>query len=181
MSNTTQAEPLTATEEAMADIYRKQKARKTILRWICFFAAVGIIIWGFSPWYSIKINGVKSIEGTLFILDKTMMPKHGEIAYFYPPKGNLYPEQMQFGKYVAGSPGDVVTIEDRKFFINGHYIGYAFPSTTSGEPLEMSEPGVIPAGYYFMWGEHEQSYDSRYADIGWIHESSIVGRLHRIF
>lgn len=181
MGNETATPPLTASEEAMVEMYRKQKGRKTILRWICFLAAIGLLLWGASPWYTIKINGVKSIEGTLFILDKTTMPKHGEIAYFYPPEGNLYPEQMQFGKYIAGSPGDVVTIKDRNFYINDHFIGYAFPHTTGGIPLEMSEPGVIPDGYYFMWGEHEQSYDSRYADIGWIPENSIVGTLHRIF
>ena len=181
MSDRTHGQPLIAMEGTMAESYRRHKARKTIVRWIVFFMAIGMIIWLLSPWYSIKINGVKSIKGTLFILDKTVMPKQGEIAYFYPPKGNLYPENMQFGKYIAGSSGDVVTIEDRHFFINGHSIGYAFSNATSGKPLEMSEPGVIPEGYYFMWGEHEQSYDSRYADIGWIDEGSIVGRLHRIF
>lgn len=180
MGNVVSTQPLTASEAAMAEMYRKQKARKTIVRWACFIAAIGLIIWGASPWYSIKLNGVESIKGTLFILDKTVRPKHGEIAYFHPPS-NLYPAEMDFGKYIAGSPGDVVTIEDRKFFINGHYIGYAYEHTTGGKPLEMSAPGVIPEGYYFMWGEHEQSYDSRYADIGWIPESSIIGRLHRIF
>ena len=172
---------LTATEEAMAEAYRINKGRKKILRWLCFIAAIILIFWALSPFGQFAINGVKSLDGFLYFVEKGAKPVHGEIAAFYPPNGNLYPDEMWFGKIIAGSAGDVVTIENRSFYINGHYIGDAKESSTGGIPLEMSSPGVIPVGYYFMWTPHEGSYDSRYEDINWIHETRIFGRMHRIF
>jgi conjugal transfer pilin signal peptidase TrbI len=180
MGNFVTTQSLTATEAAMAEIYRKKKARKTIVRWASFFAAIILLLWGLSPLGHFAINGVKSIKGTIFFVVKGQTPMHGDIAAFYPPKGNLYPDEMWFGKYVAGMAGDEVSVDGRDFYINGHFIGHAKPFSSSGIPLEMSSPGVIPGGYYFMWTDHEDSYDSRYADIDLIHQKNVFGRMYRI-
>jgi len=181
MSKTTPNETLTATEFAITEMYRKKKARKSIFRWASFFSAIILIAWGISPFGQFAINGVKSIDGLLFFVVKGEIPKRGDIAAFYPPRGNLYPDGMWFGKYVAGMGGDVVTLEDRNFYINNHFIGRAKPVSSGGVHLKMSSPGVIPEGYYFMWTDNEDSYDSRYADIDWIPASSVIGRMYRIF
>jgi len=160
---------------------QRQRARLTILRWASAFAALLIIAWGISPSATLAVNATNSIDGTLFLLVKGVFPKPGEVAAFHPPSGNLYPDGMWFGKYIVGYPGDVVTIVNRSFYINGQFIGTAKVYSTSGIPMEMSSAGVIPAKHYFMWTAHEDSYDSRYKDINWIPESRIFGRVVRIF
>jgi conjugal transfer pilin signal peptidase TrbI len=160
---------------------QRQRGRLIILRWACAIAALGLIYWAISPFASFALNATDSIDGTLFYVVKGQFPQHGEIAAFHPPKGNLYPDEMWFGKYIVGYPGDVVTIVNRSFYINGRFIGTAKEYSTTGKKMEMSSAGVISAKHYFMWTAHENSYDSRYNDINWIPESSIFGRVTRIF
>lgn len=171
----------TLTEVAMAENFRKRKARITILRWCCSLSAIVIILWGLSPLGQFAIQGTDSVEGTLFFLLKNKEVKRGDIAAFYPPDNQYYKNTRWFGKYVAGMPGDVVTVYGREFYINGQYMGHAQEQSKTGEVLSMSEPGRIPDEYYFMWTPHERSYDSRYADIDLIHKSNIVGAMYKIF
>lgn len=74
-----------------------------------------------------------------------------------------------------GIPGDEVTREDNRFYINGEYIGTTKYRSRTGEPLRPGPIGVIPDGHYFVWTPHPDSYDSRYEDIGWISKDRIIG------
>jgi len=173
-------QPLTATEMTLADAYRKSKARKIIFRFACVIGAIVLVIWGVSPWGYIAFNTTNSIDGYVFFVRTDLRPDYRQIAAFHPPKNKHYHEKMWFGKYVVGMGGDEVAVEGRQFYINGTYIGTAKEFARNGNPLTMSTPGVIPQGYYFMWTDHESSYDSRYSDIGWIHESDIFGRVYKL-
>lgn len=160
---------------------RLTKARRTIARWLCGIAAIILMNFVISPFGQFAYNGTPSMDGTLFFVFKNQFPSKGEIAAFHPPYDNLYPDAMWFGKYIVGIPGDLVSIEGRDFYINGRYIGTAKKYSSGGKKMEMSSPGVIPEGYYFVWTNHENSYDSRYADIGWIPRTNIFGRMRRIY
>ena len=103
----------------------------------------------------------------------------GEVVAFRPPPNRFYPERMVFVKKVLGLPGDRVTRTGRDFFINGTYVATAKWRARSGEPLSPGPVGVIPAGAYFLWTPHPDSYDSRYEDIGWIPAERLVGRARR--
>lgn len=171
----------TLTELAIAEKFRKQKARKKIFRWFCAISAIVIVLWGISPLGQFMIKGTDSIDGVLFFVVKGADVKHGDLAAFYPPKNRYYPDGQWFGKYVAGMAGDEVTVEGRDFYINGRYIGTAKETSRTGDVLVMSNPGIIPEDYYFMWTAHERSYDSRYEEINLIHKSNIAGKMYRIF
>lgn len=145
----------------------------------CFF--ISVLLWSLSPYLIIGINGTSSIDGLVFVVNKHRFPKKREIAAFYPPVGNLYSDHIWFGKYIIGVGGDTVTIKGRDFYINDLFIGAAKEYTTMGKKLEMSNSGVIPNDYYFMWTKHENSYDSRYQDINWIHKSSVFGTVYHVF
>ncbi|WP_018694119.1 S26 family signal peptidase [Algicola sagamiensis] len=168
-------------DTAIQEQIRKHKARIIIFRLVCASAGIILFLWLISPYMQLKINGTDSIDGTLFLLVKDAEVHKGDIAAFIPPKKNLYPEKLSFGKVVAGVAGDVVSFQGRDLYINGFFMGRAKETAFTGDKLQLSDPGVIPPGYFFMWTAKEDSYDSRYKSIGWIHESHVLGRLHRIF
>ena len=84
-------------------------------------------------------------------------------------------------KIVRGVPGDLVTWQGRDVYINGKYVATAKTHSLKGIPLERGPEGVIPAGHYFLWTPHKDSYDSRYADIGWIPKELIRGFASPLF
>jgi len=136
----------------------------------------------FSPRYRIGLNGNASLPGWIYLVrvgDKFDLQK-GEIIALHPPHNPYFPDRYVFLKMVMGVPGDVVTESERRFSINGDYVGYAKTHTSGGEPLETGPVGTLPEGEYFVWTPHEDSYDSRYQDIGWIGEERIIGRAVRI-
>ena len=45
-----------------------------------------------------------------------------------------------------------------------------------GRPLERIAPGVIPPDRYFVFAEHADSHDSRYAEVGLVPRDRILGR-----
>ena len=45
-----------------------------------------------------------------------------------------------------------------------------------GRPLAAIGPGTIPPGHYYLHADHPDSHDSRYAEIGLVPRSRILGR-----
>lgn len=161
---------------------KKIKARTLIKRFTIVSLFLILIFFIISPIGHFAINGSTSINGFLFWVSKIEKPNKGELAAFNPPDGNLYPDDMWFGKYIIGVEGDIVTVDDdRNVFINNNKIGYAKPLSSGGKTLGVIKGGIIPKGYYFMWTSHVDSYDSRYTDIGLINEKDIFGKLYPIF
>ena len=129
----------------------------------------------------IGYNVTDSLPGLVYIVRAGELPaSRGEAVAFRPPANPFYPDRMVFVKKVLGLPGDRVTRTGRDFFINGAYVATAKWRARSGEPLVPGPEGVIPAGAYFVWTPHPDSYDSRYEDIGWIPAARLVGRARRL-
>ena len=85
-----------------------------------------------------------------------------------------------FAKRFVGCPGDELRTEGEKFYLNGERIAVASRHDSKGEAVESFRfDGVIPAGSYFVLGDGERSYDSRYW--GFIRKSWIVGRGFPLF
>ena len=84
-------------------------------------------------------------------------------------------------KEIGGVAGDVVEMQDRAFTVNGRQIGRAKETSVTGRPLEPGPVGIIEPGYLFVFGRSMDSYDSRYAEIGWVSMSQVIGRGHRLF
>lgn len=159
---------------------------RRFLRWLGLTAGIVLFVWLLSqtllPWYRLGINGTESLPGVLYLVLKTETPAaRGDLVAFYPPRNRFYPQGMFFIKKAMGMPGDKVTREGRDFHINGDYIATAKTRSRSGQPLQAGPTGVIPAGRYFVWTPHPDSYDSRYEDIGWISKDRIIGRAVRLF
>lgn len=52
----------------------------------------------------------------------------------------------------------------------------AKPISKGGKPLQHGPVGIIPNGHFFMSAPHPDSLDSRYALVGWVAETELVGR-----
>jgi len=131
-----------------------------------------------SPWYITNID--HSLPGLFYQIERGELPKRNDVAGISVPKNPYYPEGAPFLKIIRGVPGDVVTCDGRRFFINGVFAGEAKEQTKRGNPLTLGPTGVIPPDNYFVWTPHKDSYDSRYGEVGWVTKQHILGRARRI-
>ena len=102
-------------------------------------------------------------------------PAIGDRVLFDPPGSANTP--VPYLKTVHGVPGAVVSVDpDRTVRIDGAEVGRAKTHAMDGRPLAAIEPGTIPPGHYFLHADHRDSHDSRYAEIGLVPRSRILGR-----
>lgn len=154
--------------------------RKSLLCWLCGISFIALFSWGLSPFLKLGFNLTNSIDGHVFLIVKGVEPKKGELAAFWPPENDFY-NNIWFVKYIKGVPGDSVVREGKLFYIAGEYIGAAKEHSRNGALLKPGKSGVIPSHSYFVWTPHEDSFDSRYEQIGLVPESRFIGRAYRIF
>ena len=80
-----------------------------------------------------------------------------------------------FAKRFVGCPGDELRTEGAEFYLNDKKIAVASRHDSKGVAVTSFRfDGVIPAGSYFVLGDGEKSYDSRYW--GFVRKSWVVGR-----
>jgi len=138
--------------------------------------------WAFSMKYEMDINLSNSLDGTVYLVEKGAVPSLNDYAAFYYPSDFIYPKHARFLKRVVGVAGDTVESKGHQFFVNGKPVGEALPVTSDGRSIEENEfKGVIPAGYYYMQGDHPKSLDSRYKVVGLVSDQMLIGRGYRLF
>jgi len=107
--------------------------------------------------------------------------KRGEFVLFRfeGPAVVDYPglARQPFFKIVRGLPGDRITVENRRVFVNGELVGVAKPQTFDHRPLAPIDAGVIPPGHLFVQGSSPDSFDSRYAQSGLVRQEQLLGRV----
>ena len=102
-------------------------------------------------------------------------PEPGDRVLFEPPASLDSP--VPYIKTVRGVPGMAVTVgPDRTVFLDGVPMGRAKTHALDGRPLAAIAPGVIPPGHYYLFADHADSHDSRYAEIGLVPRERILGR-----
>ena len=135
-----------------------------------------------SHFVCVSVNVTKSLPERLFIVFKQAREfRRGDYVLFRHPGGGPYPAGAPFVKVVAGVPGDLVEARGRDYYVNGIFIGRAKETSRSGFPLLAGPTGVIPAGSFFVFTPHPDSFDSRYALTGWVKQSQIAGRAVPVF
>ena len=161
-----------------------EKIKKEILEWIKVFALA--IVFAFVITQFIKPTLVRGDsmystleEGDYLIINrmayKFKEPQRGDIIVF---KSDLQQDDgttKDLVKRVIGIPGDTVKIENGKVYVNGEELvePYLDEDITSGEV-----DTVVPKDSVFVLGDNREiSLDSRYADVGFIKESDILGKV----
>lgn len=135
---------------------------------------------GFARDHALMINVSPSLPYWAIWLKRDAMPSRGDIILFDPPASPLLTKHFgkspkPFGKRVAGLPGDMVREKGRLYFVNGVSIAKAKVASRRGEPLALGPTGRVPTGCYFVATDHADGFDSRYAAIGWVCKSRILG------
>ena len=102
-------------------------------------------------------------------------PKPGDRVLFEPPAS--VGSRIPYLKTVRGVPGTAVAVgEDGTVFLDGEPVGRAKTHALDGRPLAAIAPGIIPPGRFYLHGDHLDSHDSRYAEIGLVPRERILGR-----
>lgn len=157
-----------------------------LIRWLTYsmvvILSVGVLLLFLKPYYMLGINQTDSLPGLVYLVQKQEKPARGDLVVFRIPEGaKRYPRGYTFTKIAVGVAGDKVEFRGREVFVNGVSRGLAKPHSRHGEPLDLGPAGLIPAGHYFAWTPHKDSYDSRYADIGWVTPDRLEGRAIALF
>lgn len=147
--------------------------------WLCAFILVAGGLRSAHQWsqdHFILVNQTQSLPNWMFIVDKGVLPSHGDMVAFVPGPNPYYPADLPFVKIVRGVGGDDVSIEGVEIAVNGHRLG-AIKSLTGANPnVTAIDPGTIPDGQYFVWSPSPDSFDSRYKEIGYVEDIRIIGR-----
>lgn len=146
----------------------------------------------------------ESIGATAVLLFKGAAARQGDlVAFVYRGQQlpNYYPEsrwlelQEALGqrvdragpalgqgmvKVLLGLPGDRVEVRGREVWLHTpqglQRVGLAKAASRAGTPLEVVAPQVIPPGHVFVWAPHPDAFDSRYAAMGLVATSTLLGR-----
>ncbi len=124
--------------------------------------------------WCIGINSTESLPHTIYLLQKNKIPKRGDIVSFQKDTQGVLSTETQFIKQIIGIAGDTVNYEKDKVFLNHQYVGQLKTKSKEGKTLFAGYEGEIPSGFLFVYTPHPDSFDSRYAQIGLIHESEII-------
>jgi conjugal transfer pilin signal peptidase TrbI len=122
----------------------------------------------------LSFNWTESLPYWVFLVDETAEPETGDYVDFWPPD-NPYYDGISFVKRIAAGPGERVECEGRVFLVRGEEIARAKPDSLRGEPLAQGPCGTVPAGHYFVVTPHEDSFDSRYEEIGYVPRDRVRG------
>ena len=102
-------------------------------------------------------------------------PRAGDVVIFDPPEA--LGAEAPYLKRVLGVPGDAVLVDSAgNVSVGGELAGRAKALSLDGRPLEAIGPGVIGPGHYYVHGDHRDSHDSRYAEIGLVPRERMLGR-----
>ncbi|MFN3263481.1 MAG: signal peptidase I [Aquificaceae bacterium] len=89
-------------------------------------------------------------------------PKVGDIVLIEPPQ-DRYTRGKLLVKRIVCAEGDHIQTKGLDYYCNGSFLGRARTTDSKGNPVN---PVVlnqrIGKGYYFVMGDNERSYDSRY-------------------
>ncbi len=125
--------------------------------------------------YVLGINNTQSLPRKIYFIHKNKMPGPEGYVVFTKDTQGILPSGTQFIKQVVGVAGDVVRIENATAYINDKCMGKIKAKTKEGKRLSAGYTGEIPKGFAFVWTSHTDSFDSRYAQMGLIHEDEIIG------
>lgn len=145
-----------------------------------------VVMVGFGRVFSFAINLSDSLDGRVYLIEKGRQPVPGDYAAFLFAGNYPFPHGTRLLKQIAGQAGAQVTAASRRddgldYFVDGRFVGTAKPRAKAGYMLSPGPTGTIPPKHYYMRAPHPDSFDSRYALLGWVPQELIIGRAIRLF
>lgn len=145
-----------------------------------------VVMVGFGRVFTFAINLSDSLDGSVFLIEKDRQPTSGDYAAFRFSGDRPFQRGTRLLKQIAGQAGAQVMAaphpgDGMDYFVDGYFVGTAKPRAKAGYTLLPGPTGTIPAGYFYMMAPHPDSFDSRYALLGWVPQEQIIGRAIRLF
>ena len=139
---------------------------------VAFAVLAGLFLFAASR---VHVNASWSDDAWGYFLLPMGEPRRGDVVIFDPPEA--LGAEAPYLKRVLGMPGDAVSLDPAgRVSVGGNGAGRAKAFALDGRPLDAIGPGVIPSGHYYLHGDHLDSHDSRYAEIGLVPRARILGR-----
>ena len=139
----------------------------------CF--AFGVTFCSFSvlaEYVHVVVNKTDSLPIRTFIHLKRQLPKKGDYTLVSSAwyNGRLI-------KQVLAEAGEKITYDSKGIlYVGRQKIGVPKTQSKDGRELTPIAPQVIPDGYVFLYAPHNESFDSRYAELGLVKKSALQGR-----
>lgn len=172
----------------LADFYNKHKTSFLIsMKGTLVGMAVIPVLVVIAP-LQIQVNMSHSLPGVAYQLEPLTGPiQRGDIIKFSPNVKSdaganpRYPDGVFFGKTVIGVPGDVIRHEAGAIVVNGTRLAVKTFDTRGFVLTPLVADGAIPAGHYFVAGDHRDSFDSRYESVGLVPQAAVTGKVNVLF
>ena len=156
-----------------------KSAKREVLEWIGSIAiaiVIALVLRNYVITF-VRVDGDSMLptlvnNERLIVIRLGYTPKQGDIIILDPPNG-----RGPYVKRVIGMPGQTVTIDDGKLYIDGKlqdedYVNNAtFPTSGQSEFL-------VPEDSVFVLGDNREiSRDSRASDVGFIKYNKVLGKV----
>lgn len=155
--------------------------------WPSLFIALLIALWSIK--YTLAINMTPSLPIHVAVIERGTWPTQvGELLAYRSTGYGPLPKGLVLIKRVVGMPGDSVrcdpvvstTIQCEVVVRASTGLETRRPVrkfSRQARPLQAGPTGTIPDMHYHVAGDHEHSFDSRYALMGWIRADQVVGKV----
>lgn len=120
----------------------------------------------------VTFNPTPSLKTGFYLITNIKKVQKGDIVTIkYPesiknvifPSKFYYREVNGFMKIIAGIPGDLIETKNQKVYINGILKGNISIADSKGRHLPQSNVNkILEENEYYLMGEAENSFDSRY-------------------
>ncbi|MCI8375509.1 MAG: signal peptidase I [Lachnospiraceae bacterium] len=166
---------------------RKKRINMKVLQEALMWAGEVVLAFGFACvlvyFFGAALSNVgQSMEPAIYSGDRVLInrliyrvkaPTYGDLIVF-KPNGN---ENAHYHiKRVVGLPGDTVTIESGRVFIDGELLSEEILTESMNDPGVAEAPVKLGEDEYFVLGDNRNnSEDSRSADIGNVRREDIMG------
>jgi len=128
--------------------------------------------------YVLGVNVSNSLPWHIFLIEKNTKVKRGDYVAFHSLKNSILDGKVILIKKIVGVAGDRVEEKRRHYYINDQDYGFSHELTQKGTALHLGPTGIIPFEKYYVSAPNPLSFDSRYAELGWIGESQMIGKAY---
>ncbi|WP_425756154.1 signal peptidase I [Ihubacter sp. rT4E-8] len=159
---------------------------ESVKEWVKAVASAGMIaliaiqfvaptsVYGNSMLPSFSNGDYLLISKQAYSFDKE--PQRGDVVVFQSHLKDEKGQEKKLIKRVIALPGETVSVEDGKVYINGKELEEDY--ITDGITDGVTYPVEVPEGCYFCMGDNRlHSKDSRSLPVGFVDKEQIVGKV----
>jgi conjugal transfer pilin signal peptidase TrbI len=150
----------------------KNSYKKAIWVFVLTFVGFGVV----TDNCAIVLNNSNSCAVKCFLQVSKISPQKGDFTLVDHANGK------RLIKKIIGRSGDKISYDANQNLLVGNFkVGKILDKDSKNQPLHSISACNIPQNYVFLYAPHPQSFDSRYQEVGLIHQDNLKGKLIAIF